>query len=379
MKIILLLLLMSLSPNAFSIIFEGGGMDSGGGDLKPAHEGAAWFLGDGQISFCIERSSSFIYSKEELQNQVKWSLNQWGNYLKERLYGLPLPWEEEPEIMISTNFVFWETCHDDIDLTFYFGKKTPLIEKLFYRYTAPIGFAYKSHYKDGWGKGFIWIKNEISAKYNWDHGNSLITILLHEVGHIFGNPHFDESIMREDIAKYISEGFYAFHPFSKRIDHEKLLLQKSKKAPGGFIDVYKDKSRDVFYLLTGRQAKGDIASILKDSQYLILKDTLGEYTFQLNLPIDTTVSFSEKLFKAERGARGRSVQSGGGSLFGNFLDKKNKNHTIILEVNKYVSHTAWRDNPNINYSKVGHRIYNQLSIIEGGKRIRLYGPGFISQ
>lgn len=185
----------------------GGGMDSGGGELHDLDYGVAWFLGDGQVRYCLEVDAGFPLKKAVVEETVRSVLDAWNGYIRQKSINRP---GSDHAMWLATDYRELAHCDGTEDLKFYLGGSSAEVEAAKSRFTHPVSFAYRTAYekKAGWGKGFIWVAPQDTAFIklpDWHKPFALYGMLLHEMGHVLGCPHVAGTIMDEDIAIYLME------------------------------------------------------------------------------------------------------------------------------------------------------------------------------
>lgn len=181
---------------------------SGGGLFKDAEN--PWFLKNTlSINYCIEVDQKGISLKEEsIHKLTKLAIDYWKKELKGKGERLGIGTQE---------FVFNDICSGDEDIRFQFGYETLTEEQLelFKKYgEAPedyVSLAVKTQYDRAnlKGKGFVFISSDNGKNnYNygrtqnhkfeenlWSHEGILFRLLQHEIGHVFGISHTQNSFM----------------------------------------------------------------------------------------------------------------------------------------------------------------------------------------
>jgi hypothetical protein len=202
MKKLVLLLLISFKAIAGDVV-------GNGGDYWNEYQKAAWFVGSEPIKYCLEISPDFGVSEGFIQNDLKEVFKTWRNYISKK--GIFFTDSRGKPIKLVTEFKK-ENCNENTELTFYFGTTNSEIEKEKKKYFNPVGFAVKKEYDlvSQRSKGYIWLANPAFSdpklkKLSWEKGFTLRGMLLHEVGHIFGNEHIDDTIMSSEIVAKILE------------------------------------------------------------------------------------------------------------------------------------------------------------------------------
>ncbi len=199
---------------------KGGAMDGGGTGGLREENGAAWFYQDktpNYIRACIKRSQKFKATEKMIQNVILNSFQIWDDYInKSDIYtskvtddqGNPYPYNDKLKILTQLKF---EKCSKDTELTFYFGVKDQRVKDVLAGLNNPKGFAFRN-YEDidaqkGTSKGIVWIFDPTDTPtdlsddlyFDWSDTKYLQAIMNHEVGHIMGVGHFENTIMQEDI------------------------------------------------------------------------------------------------------------------------------------------------------------------------------------
>jgi hypothetical protein len=215
MKITLLLsLAIFLTPwlQAFA-----GSEHSGGADTySPA---PAFFLStdaNKSIRICYETSKEFEkqLSDDFLEQSIRVAFQKWGNYIqaKDLFYA---SWNPGSTAIISKIESITKGCSRNEDLSFYFGVTNKIVKHFRPLYFNPYAFTdIISNGSSSWSRGIVWFSNpgEVDPKQGlpvWgkkaigsqqiDNGGFLVT-LIHEIGHVFGNGHVENTIMSARIS-----------------------------------------------------------------------------------------------------------------------------------------------------------------------------------
>ena len=188
-------------PNALA----SGGYSGGGGDsvLGPFDQ-YAWFYGTKKpIQACLEIAPDFGLTREQIVPQLEQALAAWSDYISAKR--LNIKYSLFGNRFTFTLAVSWlSACDGREDLKFYFGGNNTEITAAKKHYNDPVAMAELTRFdrQAAWGRGFVWVASEksLNDSYpNWHNGKSLTTILLHEIGHVYGNSHVSGTIMTENI------------------------------------------------------------------------------------------------------------------------------------------------------------------------------------
>lgn len=291
---------------------EGSGVNAG--DHADELQDTAWFLSANRsITICIDASATFP-NRKELKNHIAAAYEKWVDYVDSKIACGVMSKNDRQASKLS----FKERCDGSEDLKFYFGTSAPEVEQYKAKLSNPLAFAQKTQamVTDFWSKGFVWFAE--SATYpndagtaptviDWSAPNELEGMLIHEIGHIFGNPHHSGTIMREDIAiKLINRRRLAadahiavpVDPFLTRIDNYKELLL----CPANYVGK---TSAYAFKTFTGETASGDVdIEILKDdkSDHPILRLRTKSQTQDLVMNVKWSINPSTLVMYSNRRA-----------------------------------------------------------------------------
>jgi hypothetical protein len=284
----------------------GGGSSSTGGDNLAPDRNSAWFLGaDRVIRVCAEIDPQFGVPLETAKDTILSGFSIWGAYIgAKKLYHDP---SYKPIQRLATRVEMIVACDGTEDLKFYLGVNGPDTAAAKAEFDDPTGFARRTHYdrKQGWGKGFIWIAGEGARKPgedrfpDWTLRDTLLAMILHELGHVYGNEHVAGTIMTSDINRLLTDSEYpADNQYRRRrtIDHARELTP----ACASCAETYEASSTErigpsnnldfdrVFRLLVGRAAMGKSKVSLTRPQWyqwsnLVLEDEAGRKTLPVSL------------------------------------------------------------------------------------------------
>jgi hypothetical protein len=260
-------------------VFAGNG--AGGGTDSHA-ETHAWFLGpDNTIRSCLKISPQFGVSEAEARQEIKAAYETWSKYLIDK--NLRSKFGDFP--VMATKISIASSCTGDEDLIFYLGTEDVQVKKAKQHYVNPYGFAERISFdwKKGWSKGFIWIAASGSVSHkgpNWKLPFRLRGILLHELGHTFGNGHVEGTIMRE-MSDFFSEIIEFPSSYSEfvltHIDHRRELYVCVECS----YQLKADTSlMDTFHRATGVPYTGQVEEIL--DMKMVDGRLVGTVTYQDN-------------------------------------------------------------------------------------------------
>ncbi len=219
--------LTAFSPSAHAK-GKGGGV-SGGADFHIRT--AAWFTtADSKrvVRACFEVAPGFGFPNDRLLGFVQEAFDKWVAYYNRVSPVMPEASAETRKLIREHSPFYWHRiatrleihakCTGQEDLAFYFGTENELTRERAKKYIAPLGFSELrkplglNERQDAWSPGFIWIappksvqpKESVPTWTNYD-GVPLRSLLLHEIGHVFGNDHVLHTIMDPDLASEIAQ------------------------------------------------------------------------------------------------------------------------------------------------------------------------------
>jgi hypothetical protein len=323
-----------------------GSRSSGGADAAFPDSGAAWFLEstDGtprDISVCFE--GDLTAYGDGPQASLNEAFNSWQHYIMQRAGRRLRPQGFLPSF--GLNFLIGP-C-DNADLTIKLGGESEEINQIRGHFERPISFAYRQTYdlEKGWGKGFIWIaapsQTDPEVHPDLRQKGILRMLIKHEVGHVFGIGHIENTIMDQQIVRSLKSA--GANPwYLESIDWGRQVL---------ICDGCEDRShfqptKAAFQKLVGRDPEGSFVGHLKSTQsgahILILDDKregVEEFPFARPNGRDSYFRAAEGILKAVRSTEGQidilSHPFSGQVIYGYFRLKDGREQAASMELNSW--------------------------------------------
>lgn len=190
---------------------------NGGGDGRAWEADAAWYLTvegvPAPIRYCIEISSRFQLSRAKSSAIVKRSFKRWFDYINERQVNADLI--RERKNILTTSAIEKSSCDGTEDLRMAFGTTSNSIEQEKKRYFDPLAFALSGRAtrdhtdpRGNWyGNGFIWFASNRTGANTSNEYFELETevLVMHELGHIFGNGYVAGTVMDQNIVRFLND------------------------------------------------------------------------------------------------------------------------------------------------------------------------------
>lgn len=208
------------------------GWSSSGGEDTPISNGSAWFTlgGEAFTVICVERAKDFSISEEEFKKTFKEVLETWRNY-----YYHKRPFLNPKTATISTFITPMFGCDDKFPFKIYLGLETPEITTAKKKFHKLYGLTISKNpdFGDrGPQEGYMWLADPKIA-YPKSHNRSFYAMLLHEMGHVFGNDHAADTIMTPTIVSEIdnaipelgvSKDDLSYYNYFSEIDGNRMLF-----------------------------------------------------------------------------------------------------------------------------------------------------------
>lgn len=132
---------------------------------------------------------------EDVEKSIEWAFEQWSTYMDTK---------QLVNHKVARRVEKVTKCDGKVDLRVHLGTTDEVVEKLKKGYMNPIAFSEKTTYDEfkGRGKGVLWVTAPRKfgyTKLDWTDLTKFRAILLHEVGHVFGNSHISGTIMDDHL------------------------------------------------------------------------------------------------------------------------------------------------------------------------------------
>lgn len=348
-----------------------GGFAGNGIDDIPFGEQSAWFTGQRPIHYCILNSEQSGLEPEEARTVAANTFATWKAYAEkknlEKIEGHQNPGGPFT-IYRAFNSQLMGFCNGTEDLRIYFGGRSQEVNSALKQYRRPMGFAHRSYLdpRGEWSKGFIWVHpiDEKMAPKGQDPALVAQGILLHELGHVFGNGHVPGTIMDpEHLLKNISlpENIDAARRKKlTEIDQVRELFACST-CPYDYSVVEPAIVNQTYEKLLGRKAEFPVHKRLAGEEVwdleLVISDAKGEFRFPLRFKNRSSeaINFGSPIFQigvASTGGLGSFnsfEKSMGFSLIGSIEGAGGQNYTIFLSRNMgFRIDLQWIDEGSVN-------------------------------
>jgi len=354
--------LLAILISATSFYAYAGGISSTGGENHASSDGAAWFIGEKPVRYCIELNASFGVSKSEAAIQISNVFSAWRDYIAKKGLNSENRFDTDSDIdksfklgKIAMNTSQMDACDGSEDLKFYFGVDSEEVRRYIKTFTEPVAFAQRTKFDEerGWGKGFIWVQMPGIGRIKddvWKKPFLLYGVLLHEVGHVLGNSHIGNTIMDESVPALAGEGGIGKNDeaYFTHIDNRRELFF-CKTCDFEYRGQTGSMYSDMFELLTGRNPAGEVTSRLYSQNMpslqpkivLELRDAKGLFTFELGheyILSHLTLAFGDTpVFKKSVNHFGWGRRSDAATYLLSIKTKKGKKLPVLMARNMGVS------------------------------------------
>lgn len=189
----------------------------------------AWFGDPSQeVKYCVHSVEGFSQNKDQLLQIIDKAIDTWIKYHNSN------PISGSMHQSISKNWTSLAECNGSENVRFFFGADSELIRKRKKSYSKPLSLSFltKSDQNDKDDQGTVWITKpgsypiKTDEKFpNWNQEFRLQAYLIHVMGHIWGVPHVDGTIMREEVHTLISKPeSVKLRKMLASIDHQKQVI-----------------------------------------------------------------------------------------------------------------------------------------------------------
>jgi len=241
----LVIALTAVSHLVSSSAIAGHALGNGAEYLSVWHD-ASWFTGRKGVSVCIQKSPDFPTDRQALEQAFLSAHRKWKQYYEEKQTAA-----NAARLGISFTLDMRRECVGNEELTIFAGTTNQRVEAGRVQMVNPLAFALLEDFTltEGRGRGLIWIAaqpRQVAERFrsvDWTTGTYLETILLHELGHVFGVPHIAETVMRKDISDYLAT-MDANNPAT--IDQKEVLFRSQKIS-----ETYEADKEQVARTMTG--------------------------------------------------------------------------------------------------------------------------------
>lgn len=344
-----------------------GGFAGNGIDDIPFGEQSAWFTGQRPIYYCVLNSEQSGLRADEARTAAESAFATWKAYAEaKKLEKITNYWLPNGPFSVYRAFSsqLMEFCSGSEDLRIYFGARSGEVNDAIKHYRRPIGFAHRTHLdpRGEWSKGFIWIRpiDEKTATQAQEPAALIAQgILLHELGHVFGNGHVPGTIMDpEHLLGSLSAP--AFYGATRRksfteIDQSRELLA-CDACPYEYSVVENKPVNQDYEKILGRKAEFPVRKRLVGTSVwdleLIISDARGEFRFPLRFKNRSSemINFGSPIFQIavtppNGSADFRSFEkSTGFSLVGSIDAHDGRSYTIFFSRNmRFTIDLQWID------------------------------------
>lgn len=391
------------APAAESIAAKGHERGNGAEFLR-IENGSAWFVDDSRaIKSCYLLSPSFGIPMNQVEDAIHHGFKTWGSYIGSRVNAV----KPGDVFNLSTTYSLSNACVGDEDLVFYLGVSTPEIANELNQADASVAVAVRTGYsvKQRWGKGFIWFAAQKSVSAgdakdsptlipDWNLAHSLEAMVLHELGHVYGNGHANGTVMSESIVRIIQKnGPEPERRFLLDIDHDLMLVDSRQKLFKGRLGlktdatahdgtvIKEDNLESNFELLVGRKPVGVVSVsfdfeslgratncavfsfghlIIEDQREKVEKEICSLDGARLTNPLEPRFKrVVERSFGTELGIQEAYQSYGGWSAAGVIQTAAGESLNVMVDGNQFVQMSWGRLSPHFFPfgGKLGIRIF----------------------
>lgn len=212
------MILLSLMLSQAQAAVQMGGEVSGGADTFVVPEAFFRSSDPGKmILVCYEKAENFGVPDPVVVETLRWAFEKWDSYIEAKDLDYAV-WGGSPGIVGKVSDEIRKGCSGTEDLRVYLGVEHPDVTLLRPKFYNPYAFPAIVENASGtiWHKGLLWVsglggvKPELGIP-DWTQGLPSVAygafkyMVLHEVGHIFGNEHVSQTIMTARIGQWLED------------------------------------------------------------------------------------------------------------------------------------------------------------------------------
>ncbi len=254
----------------FAILFSSlvwarsGGVVSNGADDTLAAQ--VWFLGQERIPVCYKVSKDYPLDADQIEEIIEKGFVTWKKFVENKKLRLEWP-QDKP--FLNFNYLLNASCQGNEGITFYFGVQDSKVNEALKQFRNAKAFTLLESYDQfkGRGKGFMWFDQKPHSPSLWSPYGQILSLVVHELGHVYGCDHVAGTIMREDIVSYMAKASpltmlkEVAEEFPTAIEHARELYFSFDRGVAAFSPVIVDIKlvhRSIFKKLFNRDIKGPL-------------------------------------------------------------------------------------------------------------------------
>lgn len=332
-----------------------GNEQGNGTDNVPYEFGTAWIHEPETLKYCAVVGGDFGLSRAQVLQELQKAFQNWRAYFTakkindaietqalehlNRTVASPTPEERlaAKTFRIAQTTELRPACDGSENVVFYFGVENEATLNAKRNYYNPTAFAFRTHHDEyaGTSKGFVWVVKEGGLGEHkgdyprWTLPSRLLGVLMHEIGHIYGVGHVENTIMAEEMWSDLLDTDWTTQNQDRieyrmgRIDHGNELYLAPvddpsisyegamtawlyPNEPGAIAQIVEN-----FTNVIGRAPVGLVTAEFARMQ-LSISDAAGAYVFPIAMDMTFGSANNKRVFKVERKWQVTSGQSGMG-------------------------------------------------------------------
>lgn len=339
-------------PSGTKPSLSGSGTDVGSaGDNYPDERLAAWFVGEqSSVRACVEVAPDFGAAETAARGAVKGAFLAWSNYIRSHRINQV----RKASQRLSTQVEWLSSCEGSPDIRFYLGVEPAEVKEARQGPYNPTAFTYRASFDRSrpWGTGFIWVAKQgaIRAGFpDWRLEGRLHAVLMHEIGHVYGNEHVPGTIMTAEISELLQSDWNRWDLAS--VDHCRELAPcyGCKYETNADLTKLPKETREYFSKLGDTTYWG--ATLFRDlggrfTSFKLDLEGPGEKSSLYSLDQKSTKAVSvsgAKVFKVLQGSEVTSLLDQTTVQYASLLDADRPIGVVALEVNLATCSASERD------------------------------------